>query len=84
MSVLLVGTLDTKGAELQFVRDLLHQAGVGTLVLDAGVMGPPYFTADVPRECVFAAAGTSLEKSNAPAIAAGPSKRQRAGPWFAL
>src|SRR5579875_2454962 len=62
MSVLLVGTLDTKGAELQFVRDLLHQAGVGTLVLDAGVMGPPYFTADVPRECVFAAAGTSLEE----------------------
>jgi uncharacterized protein (UPF0261 family) len=62
MSVLLVGTLDTKGAELQFVRDLLHQAGVGTLVLDAGVMGPPCCTADVPRECVFAAAGTSLEE----------------------
>ncbi|HZV04935.1 MAG TPA: Tm-1-like ATP-binding domain-containing protein [Gemmataceae bacterium] len=62
MPVLLVGTLDTKGVEIQFVRDLLTQAGVDTLVLDAGVMGPPAFTPDVPRERVFAAAGTSLEE----------------------
>jgi uncharacterized protein (UPF0261 family) len=61
MSVLLVGTLDTKGVEFQFIRDLLHAAGMGTLVIDAGVMGPPCFTPDVPRERVFAAAGTSLE-----------------------
>jgi uncharacterized protein (UPF0261 family) len=60
MSVLLVGTLDTKGVEFQFVRDLLHEAGVATLVIDAGVIGPPHFTPDVPRERVFAAAGTSL------------------------
>ncbi|MHB1425721.1 MAG: Tm-1-like ATP-binding domain-containing protein [Gemmataceae bacterium] len=62
MSVLLVGTLDTKGVEFQFVRDLLNQAGVSTLAIDAGVMGPPYFTPDVPRERVFTAAGTSLEE----------------------
>jgi uncharacterized protein (UPF0261 family) len=55
MSVLLVGTLDTKGVEVQFVRDLLHQAGLATLVLDAGVMGPPSFVPDLPRERVFAA-----------------------------
>lgn len=61
MSVMLVGTLDTKGAEFRFVRDLLTEAGVGTLVLDAGVLGPPYFTPDVPRERVFAAAGSNLE-----------------------
>lgn len=62
MPVLLVGTLDTKGVEFQFVRDLLNEAGVGTLVIDAGVMGPPHFTPDIPRERVFAAAGTSLEE----------------------
>jgi len=61
MSVLLIGTLDTKGVEFQFVRDLFNEAGVGTFVIDAGVMGPPYFTPNVPRERVFAAAGTSLE-----------------------
>jgi uncharacterized protein (UPF0261 family) len=61
MSVLLIGTLDTKGTELAFVRNLLREAGVGTIVLDAGVMGTPHFTPDIPRERVFAAAGTSLE-----------------------
>ena len=61
MPVLLIGTLDTKGVEFAFVRDLLNEAGVGTWIIDAGVMGPPYFLADVPRERVFAAAGTSLE-----------------------
>src|SRR5436190_20746475 len=60
MSVLLVGTLDTKGVEFQFVRDLLHRAGVDCLVLDAGVLSPPLFAPDVTREQVYAAAGTSL------------------------
>jgi uncharacterized protein (UPF0261 family) len=59
MPVLLIGTLDTKGVELQFVRDLLRAAGLDTLVLDAGVLGPPYFAPDVAREEVYAAAGTS-------------------------
>jgi uncharacterized protein (UPF0261 family) len=60
MPVLLIGTLDTKGVELQFVRELLHQAGVATLVLDAGVQGPPHFSPDIARSAVFAAAGTTL------------------------
>jgi uncharacterized protein (UPF0261 family) len=59
MPVLLIGTLDTKGTEVGFVRDLLRQAGVDTLVLDAGVLRPPAFAPDVPREEVYAAAGTS-------------------------
>jgi uncharacterized protein (UPF0261 family) len=58
MAVLVVGTLDTKGTEIQFVRDRLQE--VGSLVIDAGVLGPPGFAPDVPRERVFAAAGTSL------------------------
>lgn len=61
MPVLLVGTLDTKGVEFQFVRDLLRQAGVGCLVLDAGVLHPSAFPPDITREEVYAAAGTSVE-----------------------
>jgi uncharacterized protein (UPF0261 family) len=61
MPVLLIGTLDTKGVEYQFVRDLLRQAGLATLTLDAGVLGPPRFAPDIPREEVFAAAGTTYE-----------------------
>jgi uncharacterized protein (UPF0261 family) len=61
MAVLLVGTLDTKGVEIGFVRGLLHDAGIDTLVLDAGVMQPPAFPPDIPREQVYAAAGTTFE-----------------------
>lgn len=60
MAVIVVGTLDTKGAEVGFVRDRLREAGVETLVIDAGVLGPPAFTPGIPREQVFAAAGTSV------------------------
>jgi uncharacterized protein (UPF0261 family) len=61
MPVILIGTLDTKGLELAFVRDLLHAAGLATIVVDAGVWGQPSFTADISREQVFEAAGTNLE-----------------------
>jgi uncharacterized protein (UPF0261 family) len=60
MAVLVIGTLDTKGTEIAFVRDRLRAAGVSVLVLDAGVLGPPAFAADVPRERVFTAAGANL------------------------
>ena len=61
MSVLLVGTLDTKGTEFAHVRDRLAAAGVPVLVADAGALGPPAFVPDIPREQVFAAAGASAE-----------------------
>jgi uncharacterized protein (UPF0261 family) len=67
MPVLLIGTFDTKGVEYQYVRDLLNGSGVPTLTIDAGVQGPPHFTPDVPREQVFAAAGTtfaSVQRAN--------------------
>ncbi|HMF18614.1 MAG TPA: Tm-1-like ATP-binding domain-containing protein, partial [Gemmataceae bacterium] len=60
MAVLLIGTLDTKGSEYQFVRDLLNQAGIETLVLDAGVLNPPVFPADIGRDQVYTAAGTTI------------------------
>jgi uncharacterized protein (UPF0261 family) len=60
MPVMLIGTLDTKGAEFHFVRDLLNQGGVPTLIIDAGVLQAPVFPPDLSREEVFAAAGTTL------------------------
>lgn len=60
MPVYLLGTLDTKGTEVAFVRDLLTNLGVKTCVVDAGCLGEPTITADVTREQVFAAAGSSL------------------------
>jgi uncharacterized protein (UPF0261 family) len=40
-TVLLIGTLDTKGEELAFVAARLRDAGVDVLVADAGTGGPP-------------------------------------------
>jgi uncharacterized protein (UPF0261 family) len=65
MSVLLVGTLDTKGTEFAYVRDRLRAAGVPVLVADAGVLGPPAFEPDISREAVFSAAGANHERVQA-------------------
>ena len=59
-TVVLVGTLDTKGAEYGFVRDRLRDAGVATVVVDCGVLGSPQITADVTREDVARAAGEDV------------------------
>ncbi len=61
MSVYLIATLDTKGPEAAFVRDRLTEAGIRVRVVDAGCIGSPTFTADVTRDEVFAAAGTTLQ-----------------------
>ncbi|HXD86168.1 MAG TPA: Tm-1-like ATP-binding domain-containing protein [Urbifossiella sp.] len=67
MSVLLIGTLDTKGAEIAYVRDRLRETNVPVRVLDAGALGEPAIAADVSREAVFVAAGANLEAVRAAA-----------------
>jgi len=59
-TVLLVGALDTKGAEYAFVKDLIEASGLQTLVVDFGVMGQPAFEPDVSREDVAIAGGGNL------------------------
>ena len=61
MPILLIGTLDTKGVEFQFVRDLLRSHGLDTYVIDAGVLAPPAFPPNLSRNEVFRAAGTTLD-----------------------
>jgi uncharacterized protein (UPF0261 family) len=56
-TVVLVGTLDTKGVEYGFLRDRIKEAGVDVLLVDCGVLGEPQVDADVSREDVAAAAG---------------------------
>lgn len=64
-TVLLVGTLDTKGDEFRYVRELLHGHGLRTVVMDAGVLGEPTFTPDITAREVAAAGGASLEELRA-------------------
>jgi uncharacterized protein (UPF0261 family) len=59
-AVYLIATLDTKGIEAAFVRDELVSLGVSVLLVDAGCLATPAARADITREEVFQAAGTSL------------------------
>ena len=59
-TVVLIGTLDTKGDEYAFLRDRLQQAGVQTVLVDVGTQGPPRTEPDVAREEVAAAAGLDV------------------------
>jgi uncharacterized protein (UPF0261 family) len=67
MPVYLFATLDTKGHEAAFLRDELQRHGVEVVVIDCGCMGEPAIAADVPREQVFTAAGTTLAEMRAKA-----------------
>ncbi len=58
--VVLVGALDTKGPEFEFVRDLIRERGLETIVVDFGVLGEPSFTPDVTNDEVARAAGQSI------------------------
>ena len=54
-TVLLIGTLDTKGAEYAYLRERLALAGVDVLVADTGTAGPPHgLEPDITREEVAA------------------------------
>jgi uncharacterized protein (UPF0261 family) len=64
-TVVLVGSLDTKGAEYRFARDRLRDLGIGTVVIDTGVLGDPAFEPAIPAAEVAAAAGTSLAELRA-------------------
>lgn len=55
--VALVGTLDTKGREYEYLRARLLDAGVEVVLVDAGTLGPPLVPPDVDRQEVARAAG---------------------------
>jgi len=59
-TVVIVGSLDTKGEEFAFVKDLIEKEGLKILVVDFGVMGEPHFEPDVKREEVAEAGGGNL------------------------
>lgn len=57
-TVVLLGTLDTKGGEYAFLRERLLEHGVDVLVVDAGVREPVGLEPDIARDEVARAAGS--------------------------
>jgi uncharacterized protein (UPF0261 family) len=59
---ILIGALDTKGIEYQFVKQQIEQSGLETLVVDTGVLSVPYFDPDISSSEVANSGGVSLEE----------------------
>ena len=61
-TVTLIGTLDTKGPEIAYLRDRCQALGLSTIVIDSGILGGPFgIVPDITREKVAQAANSTLE-----------------------
>lgn len=62
-TILLLGTLDSKGTEYSYVADLIRRRGHQTLIVDFGVMGEPkHLVPDVISDTVAQVGGVSLDR----------------------
>lgn len=59
-TILLIGTLDTKGVEYLYVHDLIAARGHRVLTINTGVIGEPTFTSDFSAAQVAEAGGDCL------------------------
>lgn len=60
---MIIGTLDTKGEEVRYLKDQIEKRGCMTLVVDSGMRGSPVgVKPDISREVIAKAAGSSIEK----------------------
>ena len=59
-TVVILGTMDTKGEEFAYVKKLIEGHGINTLVVDSGVLEEPKLKPDVSREEVARAGGKSI------------------------
>jgi uncharacterized protein (UPF0261 family) len=68
-TVVLVGALDTKGADFAFVRERIQATGLQVLTVDFGVLGEPAFKPDIGRAEVATFGGGDLGR-----LRSGPHK----------
>jgi uncharacterized protein (UPF0261 family) len=67
VSIVIIGTLDTKGEEIAFARDVIESQGIDVHVVDTGVVGDPEFEPDTSAADIAEAAGTTLDALRADA-----------------
>lgn len=60
--VVVIAALDTKGEEALLLRDFIVARGHQAVVVDAGVVGEPRFSPDIPASEVARASRTSLDQ----------------------
>mgnify|MGYP000021928395 CR=1 FL=1 len=61
-TVVIIGTLDTKGPEIAYLRDRLQALGLHTTVIDSGILGEPLgIVPDITRAEAAKYGGTTIE-----------------------
>jgi uncharacterized protein (UPF0261 family) len=61
-TVVIIGTLDTKGPEIAYLRDRLQALGLQTTVIDSGILGEPLaIKPDIDHAEVAIYGGTTIE-----------------------
>lgn len=60
-TIAVLGTLDSKGDEHDYVAGIIRDKGHRVLLIDVGSLEPPKVTPDITREEVAAAAGVDLD-----------------------
>jgi uncharacterized protein (UPF0261 family) len=79
-TILLIGTLDTKGREIAYVRDRIRALGMEALVLDSGILGEPLgIMPDLSRAAVAQAAGTTIDALRAAGTRGAAVERMKDG-----
>ena len=61
-TIAIVGALDTKGQEFEFLKNEIEKRGCSTFVINVGVLGKPLFRPEVEAEEVALAGGTQLSE----------------------
>lgn len=59
-TVLVIGTCDTKAAELLFMRQCIEGQGARVIMMDVGILSAPTFRPEIGNEAVAAAGGTTI------------------------
>ena len=61
-NVVVIGTLDTKGPEIRYLRDRLQGLELQTTVVDSGILGEPLdIIPDIDRATAATYGGTTIE-----------------------
>jgi len=60
-TIAIIATLDTKGYEVEYLRDQLADLGDQACIVDIGVVNPPMIQPDLSRERIAEAAGTTMD-----------------------
>lgn len=59
--IIILGTLDTKGEEFKFIKDITEKEGLETIVIDVGVVGEAKLRPNIDKKEVAIVGGSSIE-----------------------